>query len=185
MLQSLLRPPVLFEDVIPAASYREISFLKSTALPPSAGSWHKAQRRGGLATGASWQAGRARCLRPPDAPPSPSPDGCHDCRVGPHRTDRCGNASGMVHRRARRTLPGGQPGDRCLYRPGRATYAAQRCGERGASWAGGVHMVTAVRHPLRCGEVLDVDNALRRVWHIFTRSEHGVRPWDKRLGPVV
>jgi hypothetical protein len=23
---------------------------------------------------------------------------------------------------------------------------------------------------------LDVDNALRRVWHVFTRSEHGVLP---------
>ena len=58
-------------------------------------------------------------------------------------------------------------------------------GEMGASWAGGVRMGTALRHQLRCWEVLDVDNALRRVWHVFTRSEHGVLPWEKRLGPVV
>jgi len=36
-------------------------------------------------------------------------------------------------------------------------------GELVASWAGRVLLVTAVRHTLRCWEVLDVDNTLRRV----------------------
>ncbi len=44
------------------------------------------------------------------------------------------------------------------------------------SWAGGVGVVTAVRHPLRPWEVLEVDKALRRVWHVCTRSKHGVLP---------
>jgi hypothetical protein len=34
-------------------------------------------------------------------------------------------------------------------------------GELVASWAGSVLLVTTVRHTLRCGEVLDVDNPLR------------------------
>ena len=49
-------------------------------------------------------------------------------------------------------------------------------GQMVTSWAGGVLMVTAVRHTLRSWEILDVDNALGRVWHVFTRSEHSVLP---------
>jgi len=49
-------------------------------------------------------------------------------------------------------------------------------GELVASWAGGVLLVTPVKHQLRYWEVLDVADALRRVWHIFTRSEHGWLP---------
>jgi hypothetical protein len=44
--------------------------------------------------------------------------------------------------------------------------------------------MTAVRHPVRHWEVLDVDKALRRVWHVCTRSEYGVLPSESRLGPV-
>ena len=49
-------------------------------------------------------------------------------------------------------------------------------GQMVTAWAGGVLMVTAVCHQLRPWEILDVDNALRRVWHVFTWSEHGVLP---------
>jgi len=58
-------------------------------------------------------------------------------------------------------------------------------GELVASWAGRVLLVTTVRHTLRCWEVLDVDNPLRWVWHVCTRSKHTWLPWGKRLGPVV
>ena len=37
-------------------------------------------------------------------------------------------------------------------------------------------MVTAVRHLLRPWKIPNVDKALRRVWHVCTRSEHGVLP---------
>jgi hypothetical protein len=46
-------------------------------------------------------------------------------------------------------------------------------GKTATSGAGGVVVVTAVRHALRLWEVLDVDKALRRVWHLCTRSKHG------------
>jgi len=75
------------------------------------------------------------------------------------------------HQKVNRT-PGGQIA--------KVVYGAlPRCVARGkmvTAWAGGVVVVTAVRHQLRPWEVLDVDNALRRVWHVFTRSEHGVLP---------
>jgi hypothetical protein len=58
-------------------------------------------------------------------------------------------------------------------------------GELVASWAGRVLLVPAVRHILRCWEVLDVDNPLCGVWHVYTRSEHTWLLWGKRLGPVV
>jgi hypothetical protein len=58
-------------------------------------------------------------------------------------------------------------------------------GELVASWAGRVRLVPALRHILRCGEVLDVDNPLCGVWHVYTRSEHPWLLWGKRLGPVV
>jgi hypothetical protein len=58
-------------------------------------------------------------------------------------------------------------------------------GEMGASWAGGVRLVTAVWHQLRRWEVLDVDNTRCRVWQVFTRSEHTWLPGEKRVGPVV
>jgi hypothetical protein len=49
-------------------------------------------------------------------------------------------------------------------------------GQRVTAWAGGMGVVTAVRHQVRPGEVLDVDHALSRVWHVFTRSEPRVLP---------
>jgi hypothetical protein len=49
-------------------------------------------------------------------------------------------------------------------------------GQMVTAWAGGGRMVTAVCHKLRPWEILDVDQAFRRVWHVFTRSEHGVLP---------
>ena len=49
-------------------------------------------------------------------------------------------------------------------------------GKRITSWAGSVVVVTAVRHQLRPWEVLDVDKALRWVWHVCTRSEPRVLP---------
>ncbi len=58
-------------------------------------------------------------------------------------------------------------------------------GEMVTAWTGGLLMVAALRSPLGCWEVLDVDNALGGVWHVFTRSEHGWLPWKKRLRPVV
>jgi hypothetical protein len=53
---------------------------------PRVGSWHRAHRPGGLATGASWPAGRASRPQPPAAPLDRSRDGCRDCPVGPDRT---------------------------------------------------------------------------------------------------
>jgi len=58
-------------------------------------------------------------------------------------------------------------------------------GELVASWAGRVRLVTAVRHTLRCWEVLDGDNPRGGVWHVYTRSEHTGLSWGKRFGPVV
>jgi len=58
-------------------------------------------------------------------------------------------------------------------------------GELGASWARRVRLVTAVRHTLRCWEVLDGDNPRGGVWHVYTRSEHTWLSWGKRLGPAV
>jgi hypothetical protein len=55
-------------------------------------------------------------------------------------------------------------------------------GPMATAWAGGVVMVPAVRHQLRPWEVLDVANALRRVWHIFTRSEQRVLPCARASG---
>jgi len=49
-------------------------------------------------------------------------------------------------------------------------------GQMVTSWAGGVLMVPAVRHKLRPWEILEVHNAFRRVWHVCTRSDHGVLP---------
>ena len=46
-----------------------------------------------------------------------------------------------------------------------ALPACVAIGQMVTSWAGGVLMVTAVRHQLRPWEILDVDNALRRVWN--------------------
>src|SRR5438128_8460506 len=47
------------------------------------------------------------------------------------------------------------------------------------SGAGGLLIVTAIKSQLGCWEVLDVDNALGGVWHVFTRSKHGWLPWKK------
>jgi hypothetical protein len=57
--------------------------------------------------------------------------------------------------------------------------------EMATSRAGGLLVVTAIKPSLGCWEVLDVDKALGGVWHVFTRSEHGWLPWEKRLRPVV
>src|SRR5438128_11786767 len=47
------------------------------------------------------------------------------------------------------------------------------------SGAGGLLIVTAIKSQLGCWEVLDVDNALGGVWHVFTRAKHGWLPWKK------
>src|SRR6266581_5279031 len=52
-------------------------------------------------------------------------------------------------------------------------------GEMPTSGAGGLLIVTAIKSQLGCWEVLDVDNALGGVWHVFTRSKHGWLPWKK------
>ena len=120
------------------------------------------------------------------AAPAACPAGGDDHRVGPPSSAPWGQAEGMVHRHARRTAPGGQPGDpgSTLAQVGQRTRPRGVArGERGASWAGGGLLGTAVRHQVRCGEVLDVDHPLRRVWHVCTRSEQDWLPWEKRLGP--
>jgi hypothetical protein len=45
-------------------------------------------------------------------------------------------------------------------------------GQMRASGTGGVVMVPVVRHQERRGEILDVHNALCRIWYIVTRSVH-------------
>jgi hypothetical protein len=55
-------------------------------------------------------------------------------------------------------------------------------GEMATSGARGVLVVTAIGYQLRRWEVLDIDNALRRVWHVFTRSKHGRLPLGKKVG---
>ena len=52
-------------------------------------------------------------------------------------------------------------------------------GQVTASGAGGVVVVPVVRHKGRRWEVVDVNNALCRVWYVFTRSEHGLLPSEK------
>ena len=46
-------------------------------------------------------------------------------------------------------------------------------------------MVTAIKAQLWGWKVLNIDNTLGGVWHVFTRSKHSALPWKKRLGPVV
>src|SRR5207244_7479016 len=55
-------------------------------------------------------------------------------------------------------------------------------GELATSWTGGVLMVSAIQSQLGDWEVLDVDNALGGVWHVFTRSKHRWLPWKKMVG---
>ena len=55
-------------------------------------------------------------------------------------------------------------------------------GEMATSWTGGVLMVSAIQSQLGYWEVLDVDNALGGVWHVFTRSKHRGLPWEKMVG---
>src|SRR5438132_6421553 len=43
-------------------------------------------------------------------------------------------------------------------------------------------MVSAIQSQLGDWEVLDVDNALGGVWHVFTRSKHRWLPWKKMVG---
>ena len=45
-------------------------------------------------------------------------------------------------------------------------------GALGASWTGGGLVVTVVRHTFGPRQVLDIDNALRGVWPVFTWSKH-------------
>ena len=52
-------------------------------------------------------------------------------------------------------------------------------GSMTASGAGGVVVVPVVRHKGRRWEVVDVHNALCRVWDVFARSEHGLLPLEK------
>jgi hypothetical protein len=52
-------------------------------------------------------------------------------------------------------------------------------GEMAASKAGGLVVVTAIQSQLGGWEVVDVDNTLGGVWHVFTRSKHGWLPWKK------
>ena len=61
--------------------------------------------------------------------------------------------------------------------------ALVRCvarGEMATSGAGGLLMVPTIKSSLGCWEVLDVDNTLGGVWHVFTRSKHSALPWKKR-----
>ena len=51
--------------------------------------------------------------------------------------------------------------------------------------AGGGGMVPVVHHQGWCWEVVDINNALGRVWHVVPWSTHGVLPSEKRLGAVV
>src|SRR5215468_924685 len=55
---------------------------------PRAGSWHKGQRPGGRARGASWRDGKANHPRPRAARRGPSRGGCMDCPVGPEQRGR-------------------------------------------------------------------------------------------------
>jgi hypothetical protein len=50
-----------------------------------------------------------------------------------------------------------------------------------------VLMVSAIQSQLGYWEVLDVDNALGGVWHVFTRSKHRWLPWEKmvRTGSIT
>src|SRR2546426_5793513 len=52
-------------------------------------------------------------------------------------------------------------------------------GEMPTSGAGGLLIVTAIKSQLGCWEVLEVDNGVGGVWHVFTRSKHGWLPWKK------
>src|SRR5947209_18432104 len=52
-------------------------------------------------------------------------------------------------------------------------------GEMPTSGAGSLLIVTAIKSHVGCWEVLDVDNALGGVWHVFTPSKHGWLPWKK------
>src|ERR1700675_299376 len=103
--------------------------LFSPQPPPSSGWWHRAQTRGGRATGASWWGGRASHLPPPGGRPSGSPAACNDLRVGPHRTDRYCNAYGMASSSEKSKSPEGQRDDRCIHRQGRVTCVGRMCGE--------------------------------------------------------
>ena len=49
-------------------------------------------------------------------------------------------------------------------------------GEMATSGARRVLVVPTIGSQVRWGEVLDIDKALRRVWHVFTRATHGGVP---------
>jgi hypothetical protein len=98
-------------------------------LSNSAG-WQRAQTRGDHATGASWRVGKASHLRPPDAPPSASPDGWSDHRAALHRSDRCCSAYGTASSSETSMSPAGQPDIRWIHRQGRVRCAARMCGDR-------------------------------------------------------
>ncbi len=49
-------------------------------------------------------------------------------------------------------------------------------GEMATAWARGILVVTVRGHQLRRWEVFAIDNALRGVGHVCTRSKHGVLP---------
>ena len=61
----------------------------------------------------------------------------------------------------------------------RALATCVALGQVTASGAGTVIVVPVVRHTGRRWEVVDVHNALCRVWDVFTRSEHGLLPSEK------
>jgi len=74
-------------------------------------------------------------------------------RVGHHEIDR--TASAQIAQIMERALAG---------------FVAR--GQMPASGTGGMVVVPVVRYQDRCGEVLDVNNALGGVWYVFTRSVH-------------
>ena len=74
-------------------------------------------------------------------------------RGGPHETDR--TAGAHIAQLMSRALAGFVAID-----------------QMPASGTGGMVVVPVVRYQDRCGEVLDVNNALGGVWYVFTRSVH-------------
>jgi hypothetical protein len=98
--------------------------------PPSFGWGQKAQTHGDRATNANWRDERGGYRRRLPARPDQSPDACHDCQAGPHRSDRCGNASGSWNSSDTRRSLGGPLDDRWINRPSRVMDAGRMCGER-------------------------------------------------------
>jgi hypothetical protein len=52
-------------------------------------------------------------------------------------------------------------------------------GELATARAGRLLVVTAIQSPLRCWEVLDIDNSLGGVWNVPARSKHRWLLWKQ------